>query len=578
MRITKIFVGVLCLSLLFSGCSKSGDTLESIDTSGSSEISGNSSTASSTDLIATPPPAPNASANRPTRPVTATAVLADGNIKTEGDGLNTDGNTLTISADGVYEVSGTLTDGQIIIDAPKTATVELVLSGVDISGGKNAAIYCKSCDDFVITLAENTENVLIDAENFAYDNIDKQEPNAVLFSKTDMNIGGSGRLTINANFKHGISSKDDLVIEGGEFVINSEADAIRGKDSLVILNGRFKLNAGGDGLQASSTEGAEFGYLQISDGEYTIRACGDAIQAETALTISGGAFDITTEGAPLGESDSQKGIKAGTFLTIEDGTFNMICHDDGIHSNMNADINGGSFYIETDDDGIHADNVLRINGGNINIPVCYEGFEGTVIEVNGGKSFIESRDDSLSATAGTPEAKAWTGGREGNPYVYAVINGGELEAVSGGDTVDSNGNIYVKGGTLRLSSPPRPNYEGSLFCNGDVTISGGNVAAVGNLGVGLYGVEQPILWISHVEEHTKGSVISLRDRSGNTLLELTTRANFIQSSFTSDELKTGETYIFYIDDEKIIDVTLTELITKIGDDGGAFTGGYDRRR
>ena len=93
MRISKIFVGVLCLSLLFSGCSKSGDTLESIDTSGSSEISGNSSTASSTDLIAAPPPAPNASANRPTRPVTATAVLADGNIKTEGDGLNTDGNT-----------------------------------------------------------------------------------------------------------------------------------------------------------------------------------------------------------------------------------------------------------------------------------------------------------------------------------------------------------------------------------------------------------------------------------------------------------------------------------------------------
>ena len=218
MRITKIFVGVLCLSLLFSGCSKSGDTsgngdtLGSVDTSGGTEISGTGSTASSTTLIAAPPPAPNASANRPTRLVTATAVLADGNIRIEGDGMSADGNTLTISADGVYEVSGTLTNGQIIIDAPKTAIVELVLLGVDISNGKNAAIYCKSCDDFVITLAENTENVLTDAENFTYDDIDKQEPNAVLFSKTDLNIGGGGRLTVNANFKHGISSKDDLVI------------------------------------------------------------------------------------------------------------------------------------------------------------------------------------------------------------------------------------------------------------------------------------------------------------------------------------------------------------------------------
>ncbi|MBD5117768.1 MAG: carbohydrate-binding domain-containing protein [Clostridiales bacterium] len=147
MRITKIFVGVLCLSLLFSGCSKSddtsgnGDTLGSVDTSGGTEISGTGSTASSTTLIAAPPPAPNASANRPTRPVTATAVLADGNIRIEGDGMSADGNTLTISADGVYEVSGTLTNGQIIIDAPKTAIVELVLSDVDISNGKNAAIY-----------------------------------------------------------------------------------------------------------------------------------------------------------------------------------------------------------------------------------------------------------------------------------------------------------------------------------------------------------------------------------------------------------------------------------------------------
>ena len=585
---TKIFSGVLCLSLLLSGCSKNSDigktdstasssdpsTVSSIDSSTVSSI--NSSAASSSVPIVEPPPAPDASENRPTNPVTSKAFLANNNIRTEGNGLSAVGNTLTISEDGVYEISGTLTDGQIIIDAPQTAAVELVLSGVNISSSKNAAIYCKKCDNFVITLAENTENFLSDAKNYTYDDAEKQEPNAALFSKTDMNIGGNGRLTVNANSKHGINSKDGLVIEGGEFVINSVSDAIRGKDSLVILNGKFDLIAGGDGLKASSSDGAEFGYVRISDGEYTIKACGDAIQAETALTVSGGSFDITTEGTSSSGSDSQKGLKAGTLLTVENGTFNMICSDDAIHSNAYADINGGSFYIETGDDGIHADNILRINGGDINIPVCYEGFEGTVIEINGGRSFINSRNDSLSAAAGTPEAEAWSGGRGANPYVYAVINGGELEAVSGGDTVDSNGNIYVKGGTLRLSAPPRPSYEGALFCNGDVTISGGNVATVGNLGVGLYGDEQPILWISHVEEQTKGSLLSLRDQSGSVLLELTAQTNFIQSAFTSDEMKIGNTYTLYIDDKKIIDVTLADVITKTGDDGGRFTGGYSR--
>ena len=569
MRKTKMLIGVLCLSLLLSGCSENSDIGET--------NSNASNAASSTVSIIEPHPAPDASENRPTSPVTAKALLSDDNIRTEGNGLSAVRSTLTISEDGVYEISGTLSDGQIIIDAPKTAAVELVLSDVNISSSKNAAIYCKNCDSFLITLAENTDNFLSDAKNYTYDDADKQEPNAALFSKTDMNIGGRGRLTVSANFKHGINSKDNLVIENGEFVINSVSDAIRGKDSLVILNGKFDLNAGGDGLKASSSDEAEFGYVLISDGEYTIKACGDAIQAETALTVSDGTFDITTEGMSSSGSDSQKGLKAGTLLTVENGTFNMICSDDGIHSNAYAEINGGSFYVETADDGIHADNVLSINGGDINIPVCYEGFEGTVIEVNGGKSFINSRNDSLSAAAGTPEAEAWSG-REANPYVYAVINGGELEAVSGGDTVDSNGNIYVKGGTLRLSAPPRPSYEGALFCNGDVTISGGNVATVGNLGVGLYGAEQPILWISHVEEQTKGSLLSLRDQSGGTLLEITAQTNFIQSAFTSDELNIGSTYTLYIDDKKIIDVTLDDVITKIGDDGGIFTGGYSRRQ
>lgn len=562
-NIAIILAALVVLAFLINGCSDANgkDPVGSLPPSG--------------DPLTPPPAAPGASEQRPTRPITTTVTLADNNIVVNGSGASASGNILTISADGVYEVTGTLSDGQIIIDAPDKAKVELVLSGINISNSRNSAIYCKNCDDLFITLTENTQNVISDAQNYTYDDVAKEEPNAALFSKTDLNIGGTGWLTVNANYHHGIYSKDDLVIEGGGFVISSVADAIKGKDSVNILNGKFEITAGDDAVQASNADGAELGYLQITNGDFVIVSRGDAIQAETSLVILDGTFDITADGTPAGTSSSQKGLKAGTLLTVKNGNFRIISKDDAIHSNADVQIDGGTFYIETKDDGIHADRDLYINGGEINIPICYEGFEGTIINVNGGRSFINASNDAISAAAGTPEAEAWSG-RGGNPYVQAWFNGGELEAAANGDVVDSNGNIYVTGGTLRLSAPPYPDYEGSLLCNGDVTISGGNIAAVGCMGVNVYWEKQPVLWFSHTKQIAEGSTLSIRDANGNVLLELAMRSDAVQSVYTTPDFKVGETYSLYIDDVKQIDITLKDGMNAIGDDGGKFTGGYSR--
>lgn len=564
----KIFSALLVLLFVFCGCSVSNGDLP---TDSNTTVSN-----TSTDESLIPPPAPpSASTQRPTRPTTTTITLADNDIVVEGSGASANGNTLTISEDGVYELSGTLSDGQIIIDAPKKAKVELVLSGINVSSSKNAAIYCKNCDDLLISLTENTQNIISDSHDYIYDDAAKEEPNAALFSKTDINIGGTGWLIVNANFKHGSYTKDDLVIEGGGFRVNAVADAIKGKDSITVLNGQFELTSGGDAVQASNADDAELGYVQITNGDFVIRSVGDAIQAETSLVISDGSFDITTDGTPAGKSSSQKGLKAGTLLTVENGNFSIISEDDAVHSDVDVKIEGGTFYIETGDDGIHADRNLYINGGEIKIPVCYEGFEGTVIEINGGKSFIKASNDAVSAAAGTPEAEAFEG-RGGNPHVQAWIKGGELEVSAGGDVVDSNGNIYVTGGKLRLSAPPYPDYEGSLLCNGDVTISGGNIAAVGCMGVNVYWDKQPILWFSHADEIAEGSVLSIRDINGSVLLELATQSDAVQSVYTTPDFKVGETYSLYIDGEKKLDVTLKDGMNAVGDDGGGFTGGYGR--
>lgn len=579
MRITgkcKVLPMLLVLTLLLTGCTSAPTN---------SLTTGSIPTATAEDAApeSTPEPipessfdfAPDASEQRPMRSVTATINLADDNITIKGPGARAQGSTLTITADGVYELTGTLSHGQVIVEAPDAAKVELVLSGVDITAGENAAIYCKSAGDLIITLTEGTRNTLTDSSEFSYADMASEEPNGALFSKCDLNIGGKGWLTVNASFRHGISGKDDLVIEGGGFVVNAAMDAIRATDSVTVKEGSFNLTASGDGFQASKADDPTKGWALFEGGSYVIRACSDGFQAQTDLTITGGNFDIVTEGTPAGESDSQKGLKAANILTVEDGHFHIISRDDAVHSDVDAVINGGTFYIETKDDGIHANRNLYINGGEINIPTCYEGFEGTIIEVNGGKSFIDASNDAISAAAGTTEAQNWSS-RGGNPNVQAWFNGGEVEAVSGGDTVDSNGNIYVTGGTLRLSAPPWPDYEGSLLCNGDVTITGGTIASVGCMGVNVYWDQQPILWVSHKNELSKGTVLSLRDEAGKSIVELTTRDDAVQSVYTSPELQAGSTYALYINDVKKIEVTLSNGMNVTGDDGGAFTGGYSR--
>lgn len=87
---------------------------------------------------------------------TATITLSDDGITITGKGAKAKGSTVTITAKGVYEISGTLTKGQIIIDAPDKADVELFLSGLNITASENAAIYCKNADNLVITLADGT--------------------------------------------------------------------------------------------------------------------------------------------------------------------------------------------------------------------------------------------------------------------------------------------------------------------------------------------------------------------------------------------------------------------------------------
>lgn len=435
----------------------------------------------------------------------AIAIELDGDSAVcNSDAVTVENGQIIIGEEGIYRISGTLTDGQIVVNAEETDKVQLVLAGVDITSSTSAAIYALEADKVFLTLEEGTENTL--ANGGEYLAIDDNNIDAVIFAKTDLTLNGSGSLTIRAQAGHGVVSKDDLVITGGSYTITAASHGLSGKDSIAIADGTFAITSGKDGIHAENSDDASLGYLYIADGSFTIQAQGDAVSANSALQIDGGAFDLYTgEGSASVEmtdsegfgqrgaaaqtdtraeateedSVSQKGIKGeGTFV-INDGTFTIDSTDDCLHAGGAMTIAAGTFHLNSGDDAVHCDDALTIQSGTFTIPYCYEGIEGLSIVIEDGSFDIVSHDDGLNAAGGTDSSGfGGFGGRGRDTFTpssdsFIIINGGVLTIVSSGDCVDSNGDLTINGGTLNLTC--NGTGDTALDCDGSYTNNGGEV-------------------------------------------------------------------------------------------------------
>ena len=212
-----------------------------------------------------------------------TATCDSSNVQIE-DGV------VTIKAAGVYVLSGTLTDGTIVVDAGDDDKVQLVLDGVSITAADYAAIYAKNADKVFVTLAENAENSLTVSGDYVQ--TDDNNVDAVIFAKCDLTLNGSGSLTIMDATGHGIVSKDDLVVTGGTYMIDSQDHCLNGKDSVRIADGTFILTCDEDGIHAGNDDQQD-GYIYIEGGDIDISVGDDAMHAEGLLIITGGDIDIS---------------------------------------------------------------------------------------------------------------------------------------------------------------------------------------------------------------------------------------------------------------------------------------------
>lgn len=453
---------------------------------------------------------------------------------------------LTLTEAGDYVLSGTLTDGSVIINAPEDAKPHLILNGAHIASQSAAALYVISADKVFVTLADGSENGVSAAGDSAED--DYANVDAAIFARCDISFNGSGSLSVSSAKGHGIVSKDDLVFTGGSYMIQAANHGISGKDSIRIADGSFVVTAGKNCLDSDNDEDSDKGFIYIA----------------------GGSFDLSSG--------------------------NDACHCFG-----DFDFLAGSMEISAADDGVHSDAALSVSGGSITISLCYEGLEGVTVDISGGTIDITSSDDGINAANGSsdsaqdtnegtpadfaggapdmsgdppekpdgsgdtsgasgsmpdapadmPEAPTNMPGGTGGGFVsgddpfaadsscLVTISGGMVRINAQGDGIDSNGDLVISGGEVYVSGP-RNGGDGALDYNGSGTISGGIVVAcgMGDMSQNLSDGNQ----CSAMINLSGSGEIKLTDASGNVLLSYTPADDYSCIVVSCPELAEGSEY------------------------------------
>lgn len=518
----------------------------------------------------------------------ATVIIFSGEtVSVSGSGATAEGGVATVSAAGTYVLRGTGT-GRVIVNAKKQDVV-LVLENLNLTCSYGSPLYIYKSSSTTVYLADGSENALTDGEVYTYDDeyssAEDEEPNACLYSKSDLIIAGSGKLIVTANQNNGITGKDTLKIDSATVVVTAKSHGINGKDSLTIRAAKITVTSGGDALRSTNDYDTALGFIVIVDSDLTLTSGEDGVQAETTLTISGGTCTVTSGGGASGKVDSDtsaKGLNANGNLCLLSGAYALNCCDDAIQSNANIVIKGGTFTIATGDNGIHADENVTVSGGAITVTKSYEGIEGKSIDLTGGEISVTASDDGLNAAGGADSSGFGGPGFGGGDRfgaassdVYIRIAGGKLYVNASGDGIDSNGNLIVSGGETYVDGPTG-NGDGALDYDGTATITGGILVAVGSSGMaqnfGTASTQGSILL--NFSTGSK-SAVTLTDAQGNVLVSYTPSKTYNSVVISCPGLAQGGTYTVSACGQSS-SVTLSSLIYGSGMGGGGGQPGGNR--
>ena len=380
-----------------------------------------------------------------------------------------------------------------------------------------------------------TTNTFTDAatrtQNYSYTNDNGEAKidttGACIYAKDDLTIKGEGTLIVNGNYNNGIHTSNDLRIKNGLITVKAKNNGLKGKETVAISGGTINITTTeGDGIKSDTEDATDLasgkGSIEITGGEITINSAFDGITAANAVTIANGEStnptikvtaggghsclsDPTSNtgstggrggmggfgpggGSSCSPSESMKGIKGDSSITISAGIIDINSRDDGLHSSGTITVSGGSITVATDDDGVHAEKALYVkDNANISVTLAYEGMESPDMNLEGGITSVITTDDGWNAAGGTTTTS--TGGNTGrgpggfggggfgpgggSTGKLTVTGGYHYIYVGTGDTdgVDSNGDITISSGVIVVECRMNGGMGGMVDSDGTTNIA-----------------------------------------------------------------------------------------------------------
>ena len=555
----------------------------------------------------------------------AVTITLDGDdAEISGNGAYVIDGSVVITNAGYYVISGTLSDGYISVDAYDSSKVWILLNGVEINCSDNACIRVDQADKVFLTLAEGSQNTLTSGSEYSEEALNDGTDGAI-YAHDDLTINGSGSLTVNSQYEHGISANDDLVITGGTITVTAPSDAIRANDSIRICSAEITATGGDEGIV--TTNEVENGYMYVESGTLKITAADDGIHTTGDIEIAGG--DITV-------SAGDDGIHSDTSVLVTDGTLLIEECSEGIEA-LTIDVSGGDITVYAEDDGFNANGGSgnAFGGGHAFGGGDAFGSEGDTSGSSGDGGHMgggpgghaddgddhgghmgggpggghgghrgEESSDTNSATESTdgempapPDAEegmpaapdtdssgdsAQTTSETADEETFISISGGTITIIiengRDADGLDSNGDIRISGGTIYISLPGSSGNCAVDYAseNGGVAeISGGTLIACGDSsmaeGFDSSSTQASVLYnISTAAE--AGSKLAVEDSEGNVLMSWDVPCSFTSALISCPELQVGSTYKVVIGDSEE-EITLEEISTSYGDVQGGMFGG-----
>ena len=446
--------------------------------------------------------------------------LQGSSAKISGQGAYAADGDVYITGAGYYLVTGTLDNGSIIVNAYKTSDVFIMLDGVSITCEDDAALQVDQADNVYLTLKEGSTNTLSSGSTYSQEALD-DGCGGVIYAHDDLTINGSGSLTITGEYQHGIEANDELIITGGKITIDVPGDGLHANDS-----------------------------IRITEAELTVNAGDDAIHCDTEIIVVSGTILIES---------CYEGLEAPQ-IEVLDGSITIYPEDDGFNANGGTD----QFGMGGMNGGMHG----GFGGGNMG-----GGFDGSQTDAT---ESAQSEENAAQSEENAAQSKEETVQSQEETSCIR-ISGGEITIINDSgrdaDGLDSNGDIYISGGTILISladSGSNNAIDYGSESGGVCEISGGTVIACGSSAMAesfsSSSAQLSVLYNpgSSIEA---GTVFSVEDAEGNELISWEVPCSFSSVNVSIPEFEEGSTYTLTAGDTSS-EITPEDTVTTDGTAGG----------